>query len=74
MRETITVITVTIVITTTQTVRRGGAFSTNVTVTRSVVIRTSRNISSSIIIRVSIVMIMVNITVNLGCWDSARQL
>ena len=70
MRGTITVITDIIVITTTQTVRRGGAFSAIITVTRSVVVSTSRNISSSMFIRISIVIIMVNVTVDLGCWGT----
>ena len=64
MRGTITVITGIIVITTTQTVRRGGAFSNIITVTRSVVV------ISSIIIKISIVIIMVNVTVDLGCWGT----
>ena len=65
MRGTITVITVIIVITTNQSVRRGGAFSTIITVTRSVVIITSHNINCSIIIRISIGIVMVNVTVDL---------
>ena len=66
IRGAITVITVIIVITTNRTVRRGGALSAIITVTRSVVIITSHNINSSIIIRISIGIVMVNITVDLG--------